>query len=88
MRAATPPDEVRVSNRATYWPVSPIDVVVCAPLVARVLFGATPIGRAVQAVALGAYLGSALRDWRDRRGIRKIVFRCEFGADLGHLAPM
>jgi len=37
---------------------------------------------------LGAYLGSALRDWRDRRGIRKIDFRREFGADLHHLVPM
>ncbi len=88
MRSPTTPDEVRVSNRATYWPISPVDVVVCAPLVARVLFGATPVGRAVQAVALGAYLGSALRDWRDRRGIRKIVFQREFGADLHHLALM
>jgi hypothetical protein len=39
-------------------------------------------------VALGAYLASALRDWHDRRGIRKIAFRREFGADLRHLVPM
>lgn len=63
-------------------------MVVCAPLVARFVFGATPIGRAVQAGALAVYLGSALRDWRERRGIRKIAFRREFGVDLRHLAPM
>jgi hypothetical protein len=82
------PDEIRISNRATYWPVAPIDLVVGTPLVARVLLGATPLGRVVQAAALGLYLGSALRDWRDRRGIRKIAFRREFGADARHLVPM
>jgi len=82
------PDEIRVSNRATYWPVAPIDLVVGAPLAVRALLGVTPLGRVVQAAVLGAYLGSALRDWRDRRGIRKIDFRREFGADLHHLVPM
>lgn len=82
------PDEIRISNRATYWPVAPIDLVVGAPLLARVLLGATPIGRVVQGAVLGVYLGSALRDWRDRRGIRKIAFRREFGADLHHLVSM
>jgi len=81
-------DEIRISNRATYWPVAPLDLVMAAPLAARVLLGATPVGRIVQGVALGAYLGSALRDWNDRRGIRKIAFRREFGADLQHLVPM
>ncbi|HJR02075.1 MAG TPA: hypothetical protein VKA83_10605 [Methylomirabilota bacterium] len=82
------PDEIRISNRATYWPVAPIDLVVGAPLVVRALLGVTPLGRVVQAVVLGAYLGSAARDWRDRRGIRRIDFRREFGADLHHLLPM
>ena len=82
------PDEIRISNRATYWPVAPIDLVVGVPLVVRALWGVTPLGRVVQAAVLGAYLGSALRDWRDRRGIRKIDFRREFGADLHHLVPM
>jgi hypothetical protein len=82
------PSEIRVSNRATRWPVSPIDVVVAGPLVARLLFGATPIGRVVQAVSLGLYLASAARDWRDRRGIRKIDFPREFGASLRRLPPM
>ena len=62
--------------------MAPLDLVVAAPLVARVLFGASPIGRVVQAATLGVYLASALRDWHDRRGIRKIDFRHEFGADL------
>ena len=84
----TTPEEIRVSNRATYWPVAPLDVVVWGPVVARLLFGAAPIGRVVQAVSLGLYLSSALRDWRDRGGIRKIVFRREFGADSRFLVPM
>jgi Protein of unknown function (DUF3810) len=83
-----PVDEVRIANRATYWPVAPMDLLVAAPLVARILFRASPIGRVVQAVALGAYLGSVARDWRDRRKIRRIAFRREFGADLRHLVPM
>jgi len=82
------PDEIRISNRATYWPIAPIDLVVGAPLVVRALWGVTPLGRVVQAAVLGAYLGSALRDWRDRRRIRKIDFGREFGADLHHLVAM
>jgi hypothetical protein len=82
------PDEIRISNRATYWPVAPIDLVIGAPLVVRALLGVTPLGRVVQAAVLGAYLGSAARDWHDRRGIRRIDFRQEFGADLHHLVPM
>jgi hypothetical protein len=81
-------DEIRIANRATYWPVAPMDLLVAAPLVARLLFRASPIGRVVQVVTLGAYLGSVARDWRDRRKIRRIVFLREFGADLRHLVPM
>ena len=81
-------DEVRISNAATYWPVAPTDVVLAVPLAARLLLGATPVGRAVQAVALGAYLGCALQDWYARRGVRKIDFHREFGADVHHLTPM
>ena len=88
MRRAVQPDEVRISNRATYWPIAPIDVVLGAPLVARIVLGATPVGRVVQAVTLGLYLGSAVQDWRDRRGIRRIDFRREFGADGRHLVTM
>jgi hypothetical protein len=84
----TPPDEIRIANRATYWPIAPSDLLIVAPLVARVVFGATPLGRAVKAAAVGLYVASAVRDWRDRRGIRRIGFRREFGADARHLVAM
>jgi hypothetical protein len=87
-RADGVPEEIRISNRATYWPVAPIDLLIATPIVARALFGATPVGRIVKVAALGLYLGSALRDWRDRRGIRRIAFRREFGADARHLVAM
>jgi hypothetical protein len=80
--------DVRISNKATYWPVAPIDLVFGAPIVARLLVGAGPAGALVQAVALGMYAGSALRDWRDRQAIRRIDFRREFGADVDHLLPV
>lgn len=83
-----PAEDVHVSNRATYWPIAPLDAVIGAPLVARVLLGATPVGRVLQAALLGAYLGCAVRDWHDRRGIRKIAFREELGADGRHLVAM
>ena len=82
------PDEIWIANRATYWPVAPIDLVVGAPLVVRALLGVTPLGRVVQGAVLGAYLANAVRDWHNRRGIRKIDFRREFGADVHHLVPM
>src|SRR5262245_18073470 len=81
-------DEIRIANSATYWPVAPMDLVVGAPLVARLLVGITPVGRIVQGAVLGAYLASALRDWRDRRGVRRIDFRREFDADVDRLVPM
>src|SRR5205823_12819470 len=68
--------------------VRPIGLVIGAPLVTRFLLGATPIGRVVQGVALGAYVASAVRDWRDRQGIVRIDFHREFGADVAHLVPM
>jgi hypothetical protein len=81
-------DEIRIANAATYWPVAPTDVVLAVPVVARILLGATPVGRAVQAAAVGAYLARAAQDWYARRGVRKIEFRPEFGADVHHLTPM
>jgi len=81
-------DEIRISNAATYWPVAPSDVVLAVPLAARLLFGASPAGQVMQAAALGAYLGCALQDWYARLGVRKIVFRREFGADVQRLTAM
>lgn len=78
-------DRVRIANAATYWPIAPTDVVLAVPLAARLLLGATPVGRVVQAVAYGAYAASALQDWSARRGVRKIDFLREFGADVRHL---
>ncbi len=87
-RAPASPGEVRIPNRATYWPVAPIDLVIGAPIVARLLLGATPIGGLVQGAALGAYAASAIRDWRSRQAIERIDFRRDFGADLDRLVPM
>jgi hypothetical protein len=84
----TPKEEIRIANAATYWRVAPIDVVFAVPIAARVLLGATPVGRVVQAAAYGAYAASALQDWVARRGVRKIDFRQEFAADVRHLTPM
>ena len=81
-------DDVRIANAATYWPVAPTDVLLAAPLAARLLLGATPVGRVVQAAAYGAYAASALQDWAARRGVRKIDFLREFGADVRHLTPV
>lgn len=81
-------DEVRIANAGTYWPVAPSDVVLAVPLAARILLGATPVGRAIQVAAFGAYLGCALQDWYARLGVRKIDFLQEFGADVQHLTPM
>lgn len=81
-------DVVRIANRTTYWPVAPMDLMLAAPIVARFVLGATLPGRIVQLAALGTYVGSAVGDWRARRGIRRIDFRREFGADVRHQTPM
>lgn len=81
-------DRIRISNDATYFPVSLTDVMLAAPLLSRLLLGATLPGKVLQLAALGAYSVSALQDWADRRGIRRIDFLAEFGADLRHLRPM
>ena len=81
-------DEVHISNDATYSPVALTDVMLAAPLVSRVLLGATLPGRMIQMVALGVYAMSALQDWLDRQGVRKIDFLEQFGADVDHLIEM
>lgn len=87
-RCPPPTRDVRIANAATYWPIAPTDVVLAVPIAARLLLGATPAGRVLQAAAFGAYAASALQDWAARRGVRKIDFRQEFGADVRHLTPM
>jgi len=81
-------ERIRIPNDATYAPVSLLDVALVAPLVTRLLFRATVPGKAIQAAALGVYLGSAAQDWWERRGVKKIDFLREFGADVKHLQEM
>jgi hypothetical protein len=88
VRADKVGQDVRIPNRATYWPVAPIDLVVGSRIVARLLLGAGPVGTLLQAAALGMYAGSALRDWRERQAIERIDFRREFGCDIDHFEPM
>ena len=81
-------DDVHIPNRATYSPVSLMELAMLAPLASRILLNATLPGRLLQAAALGAYAGSAARDWIERQGVRRIEFRREFGADVKHVVPM
>lgn len=81
-------DQVRISNDATYSPIALTDVMLAAPLVSRVLLGATLPGQIVQAAAVGAYAVSALQDWMERQGVRKVDFMAEFGADVQNLPEM
>lgn len=81
-------ETVRIPNEATYSPVALTDVAMAGPLLARVLLGTTLPGIALQTVALTVYAGSALQDWIERLGVRRIDFLAEFGADLSHLNVM
>src|SRR5262249_28497500 len=81
-------DEIRISNCATYWTAAPLDLLIATPVVTRFLLGATPLGGLLQGVVVGMYLGSGLRDWSDRQGIRRIDFYREFGADVGNVVAM
>jgi hypothetical protein len=81
-------EEIRIPNQATYSPIALTDVAIAAPIVSRLLLGATLPGRLVQAVALGAYVGSAVTDWVARQGVRRIDFLKEFGADVHRLGVM
>lgn len=81
-------ETVRIPNAATYSPLPLADVIAVAPFATRLLFGISPVGRAVQAAAMGAYAGSALVDWMERQGVRKIDFKHEFGADIDRLDSM
>lgn len=74
-------ERLRIPNLATYLPVAPSDLLLAAPVAARVLFGLSPAGRAVQAAALGVYAGSALIDWAVRADARRVDFEDAFGFD-------
>jgi hypothetical protein len=81
-------EEAHIPNEATYSPIALTDLMVAAPLVSRVLLGATLPGRMIQVAAMGVYAASALQDWVARQGIRKIDFLEVFGADVHHLREM
>lgn len=81
-------DRIRIPNEATYTPLPLLDVALAAPLISRLLFRATLPGKALQMAAMAVYVGSAARDWIGRRGVRRIDFLTEFGADIDHLEAM
>ncbi len=81
-------ETIRIPNQATYSPVALTDVAIAAPLLSRLVLGATLPGLALQTVAIALYAGSAIQDWVERLGIRKIHFLREFGADVQHLGEM
>ncbi len=81
-------DSVKIPNQATYSPLPLADVFMLAPLASRLLFRASVPGRIVQALALGAYAGSALSDWLARKEARPIDFEEAFGQDPSDLEAM
>ena len=81
-------DRVEIPNQATYSPLPLADVFMLAPLASRLLFRASVPGRIVQALALGAYAGSALSDWLARKHARPIDFEEAFGQDPSNLEEM
>jgi hypothetical protein len=81
-------EDVRIPNTATYSPVALMDLAMIAPLASRILLNATLPGRVLQAAAVGAYIGSAARDWFERQGVRRIDFLQEYGADVRHTTEM
>src|SRR5688500_17185698 len=81
-------DRIRIPNEATYTPLPLLDVALTAPLISRLLLGAPLPGRALQLAALSVYVGSAAKDWYERRGVRRVDFRTEFGADVQLLEEM
>ena len=74
-------DRLRIPNIATYLPIAPSDLLLAAPVAARVLFGLSPAGRVLQAAALSVYAGSALIDWAVRADARRVDFEDAFGFD-------
>ncbi len=74
-------ERLRIPNLATYLPVAPSDLLLTAPIAARILFGATPAGRVFQAAAFGVYAGSAALDWALRADAKRVDFEGTFGVD-------
>jgi hypothetical protein len=74
-------ERIRIPNLATYLPIAPSDLLLAAPVAARVLFGASPAGRALQVGALGIYAGSAALDWAFRIDAKRVDFDGSFGVD-------
>jgi hypothetical protein len=74
-------ETIRIPNEATYSPIPLTDLALGAPLLSRILLGATLPGLALQTAALTIYAGSAFQDWVERLGVRRIDFGREFGAD-------
>lgn len=72
-------DRLRIPNIATYLPIAPSDLLLAAPVAARILFGASPAGRVLQAAAFGVYAGSAALDWAVRADARRVDFGEVFG---------
>lgn len=63
-------------------------MIIAVPIVSRLLFRSAKPGRLVQGAALALYGAHAVRDWVSRRGVRRIDFRREFGADGRHMDRM
>lgn len=74
-------ETIRIPNEATYSPIPLTDLAMAGPLLSRLVLGATLPGLALQAAAMTLYAGSALQDWVERLGVRRIDFEREFGAD-------
>lgn len=81
-------ERIRIPNEATYSPISLMEVAIAAPILSRLLLRATLPGQLLQTAALGVYAASAMKDWSERLGVKKIDFLREFGADVRHLTPM
>jgi hypothetical protein len=81
-------ETIRIPNDATYSPIALTDVALAAPLLSRIVLGATLPGLALQTAAVAVYAGCALQDWVERLGVRKIDFLAEFGADVHHMRTM
>jgi hypothetical protein len=78
-------ERIEIPGHATYSPVALTDLLVGAPLASRLLLGAVLPGNLVSGLVLGLYAASSARDWAARMGVRPIVFRDEYDADVSVL---